>query len=76
MKRYYLTHFRGTMPSIRGHNFHPWLFVGTEEEYHWCIDQLQGQEDEFKITGWDKFDTLEEYKEAYPLTFKAYKANF
>ena len=70
MNRYYKIDYRGQMPSIQGHRFHPWLFVGTEEEFNWCIDQLSGREDEFKIHGWNSYDTYEEYCREFPITSK------
>lgn len=68
MQRYYRTFYRGTMPSIRGHRFHPWLFKGTEEEYQEIMKELGGREDEYKITGRLSFDTYEEYCKEFPIT--------
>ena len=48
-------------------NFHPNLFIGTEQQYEEIWDKyLRGREDEFKVIGRHTFDTYEEYKKAYP----------
>ena len=70
MERYFRTFYKGTIPSIRGHRFHPWLFKGTNEEYNKIIDELDGREDEYKITGWLSFDTYEDYCKEFPITSK------
>jgi hypothetical protein len=65
MKKYWKVDYRGVMPSIRGHRFHPNLFHATEEEMDKILDMLYGREDEYKIIGVHSFDTIEEYNKKF-----------
>ena len=65
MKKYWKVDYRGQMPSIEGHRFHPELFYGTAEEMDNILDLLDGREDEFKIIGIHSFETYEDYEKIY-----------
>ena len=59
--------FKGTLHVPARVNFHPTLFKGTQKEYDEIYNNhLKGREDEFKITGEHKFDSLEEYNKKFP----------
>ena len=66
-KKYFRVEYTGSMPTIRGHRFHPWLFHGTQNEMDDILeDHLSGREDEFKIMAVHSFDTLEEFNKYFP----------
>ena len=68
-KKYFRVEYTGSMPTIRGHRFHPWLFKGTQNEMDDILDyHLNGREDEFKIMAVHSFDTLEEFNKYFPAT--------
>jgi hypothetical protein len=63
---FFKTDFKGTLhvPTIA--KFHPNLFKGTQEQYdNICTEYLYGKEDEFKIIGIHRFDTIEEYNKTF-----------
>lgn len=63
---YFKTDYTGTMWCPTKANFHPNLFKGTQQQYDEIFEKyLMGHEDEFKVIGVHKFDTLEEYNEAF-----------
>tara|TARA_R100000541_G_scaffold2007_1_gene7373 strand:- start:122 stop:529 length:408 start_codon:yes stop_codon:yes gene_type:complete len=67
MKKYFRTEYTGTIPSIRGHRFHPSMFYGTQDEMDDILDyHLSGHEDDFKIMSVKSFDTIEEFNKHYP----------
>tara|TARA_R100000541_G_scaffold50751_1_gene58048 strand:- start:444 stop:710 length:267 start_codon:yes stop_codon:yes gene_type:complete len=67
-KYYYKTDYKGCMPSIDGHRFHPWIFYATQKEYDEIYDNyLSRREDEFKIIGVHKFETYEEFEFHFPI---------
>ena len=64
--RFFKTDFTGKLHVPTKANFHPYLFIGTQEEYDFiCKEYLTGKEDEFKIIGVHVFDTKEEYWKEY-----------
>lgn len=67
MKKYWKVDYKGCMPSIKGHRFHPNLFYATREEMDKVLEKLYGREDEYKIIGIHSFDTMEEYDKAFPI---------
>jgi len=63
---YFKTDYTGKMHIPSKANFHPNLFKGTQEEYDdICKEYLYGKEDEFKVIGTHRFDTIEEYNKIF-----------
>ena len=65
MKKYWKIDYRGVMPSIQGHRFHPNLFYATEEEMNDILRKIGGREDEFKVIGIHSFETYADYEKIY-----------
>lgn len=49
-KRKWITHSQSWFPAGFENPF-----IGTQEEYYAMIDNFQGREDSFKITGWQDY---------------------
>ncbi len=63
---YWKIDFSGSLHVPTNINFHPSLFIGSQSDYDKIYNNyLKGREDEFKITGEHKFDTLEDYNKKF-----------
>ena len=63
---YWKIDFKGSLHVPTRINFNPSFFVGTQQEYDVIYtNYLKGKEDEFKIIGEHKFDTLEDYNKKF-----------
>jgi len=63
---YWKIDFTGSLHVPTNVNFHPSLFIGTQSAYDKIYDNyLKGREDEFKIVGEHKFDTIEDYNKKF-----------
>jgi hypothetical protein len=63
---YWKLDYKGSLWIPTNVNFHPTLWKGTEKEFDKiCKEHLFCHEDEFKVIGWHKFDSIEKYNEKY-----------
>lgn len=65
-KYYWVIHYSGNIHLPTKLCFHPHGWCGTKKEFDYIYDNyLTGKEDEFKIIGWETYDTFDEMENRY-----------